>query len=390
MSLLSLHRRENVLILGTSPLALEIARELSEWKSSRYRLAGLIDDGEPPGRFDDRYPILGPIDRLASVIENTRIHRIVVALTEHRGRLPVRRLVYARMRSIDVEFAEEFYERLTGKLSIESLTPGRVAFSSSMIRARYESKLSRLCSFAGAAVALTALSPVIALVALAVRMESPGPVLFVQERIGLRGRPFHLFKFRTMRPAKERTSEWARDNGHRVTGLGRWLRKFRLDELPQFYNILRGDMNLIGPRPHPATNFTLIATVARNAPERGTEIPYYSLRSLVRPGITGWAQVRYGYANGIEEEIEKLKYDLYYVKHHSLWLDLRIVFETIRTVLMGQESRSPAARPTIVPESVPSSVPGPVPETGPDPVPSPVPPAAAPLAVADGRSDRAA
>jgi lipopolysaccharide/colanic/teichoic acid biosynthesis glycosyltransferase len=139
-----------------------------------------------------------------------------------------------------------------------------------------------------------------------------------------------------MHTATGSTSEWAKDNGERITRVGRWLRKFRLDELPQFVNILRGDMNLVGPRPHPASNFELLVLVSRNAPACGEAIPYYTVRSMVRPGITGWAQVRYRYANDLEEEIEKLRYDLYYIKHLSVWLDLRILFDTVKIVLLGR------------------------------------------------------
>jgi len=158
----------------------------------------------------------------------------------------------------------------------------------------------------------------------------------VQARVGFRGRTFRLAKFRTMRGDAEAPSEWVKDNGHRITRLGYWLRRFRLDELPQLVNILRGEMNLVGPRPHPAANYALLATVMRNVPETGVEIPLYSLRTLVRPGITGWAQVRFGYANGVVEEIEKLRYDLYYLKHRSLWLDLRILLETLRVVFFSE------------------------------------------------------
>ncbi|MGH8370648.1 MAG: sugar transferase, partial [Gammaproteobacteria bacterium] len=128
------------------------------------------------------------------------------------------------------------------------------------------------------------------------------------------------------------------DNNDRITPLGRILRKYRLDELPQFINVIRGDMNIIGPRPHPATNGELFTLVSRNTPECGDQIPYYSLRSSIRPGITGWAQVRYKYANGLDEEMEKLRYDLYYIKHYSLLLDFRILFETVKVVLLGHES----------------------------------------------------
>jgi lipopolysaccharide/colanic/teichoic acid biosynthesis glycosyltransferase len=197
--------------------------------------------------------------------------------------------------------------------------------------------VSRVLSVTAAVVGLVVFAPLMAAIAVAIRLDSPGPVLFVHERVGLRGRRFNLLKFRTMRDVDGDHSEWACDNGDRITRVGRFLRRFRLDELPQFFNILRGEMDLVGPRPHPATNFSLFGTVLRNSPECGEQIPYYSLRSMTRPGITGWAQVRYQYANNLEEEIEKMRYDLYYVKHRTLWLDLRILLDTVKTVLAGRE-----------------------------------------------------
>jgi lipopolysaccharide/colanic/teichoic acid biosynthesis glycosyltransferase len=179
-------------------------------------------------------------------------------------------------------------------------------------------------------------APLLALIALAVKLDSAGPVLFAQQRVGRHGRPFTLLKFRTMHADGPRRSEWERDNRDRVTRVGKWLRAFRLDELPQFVNILRGEMNLVGPRPHPASNFELFTLVARNLNEvSGGAIGYYTLRSMVRPGITGWAQVRYRYANDLEEEIEKLRYDLFYVKHVSAAMDLRILTATIAVMLKG-------------------------------------------------------
>src|SRR5206468_11896671 len=149
--------------------------------------------------------------------------------------------------------------------------------------------------------------------------DSPGPVFFAQDRVGAGGRRFRLLKFRTMLPARATTSEWAADNGNRITRVGRFLRRFRIDELPQLVNVLRGEMNLVGPRPHPMTNQQVFM-------ER---IAYYGLRSTVRPGVTGWAQIRYGYANNIDEETEKMRYDLYYIKNRSLWLDTSILIQTI-------------------------------------------------------------
>jgi lipopolysaccharide/colanic/teichoic acid biosynthesis glycosyltransferase len=189
-----------------------------------------------------------------------------------------------------------------------------------------------------AVVALVVLLPLLLIIALAIKLDSRGPVMFVQERVGAHGRPFRLFKFRSMHDGQARRSEWEQDNRDHVTRVGRWLRAVRLDELPQLINILRGEMNLVGPRPHPTTNLELFTLVARNLNElTGAAISCYELRTSVLPGITGWAQVRYRYANNLEEEIEKLRYDLYYIKHMSSWLDLLILFETVK-VICGSQS----------------------------------------------------
>lgn len=185
-------------------------------------------------------------------------------------------------------------------------------------------------------------APLLALIAIAIKLDSRGPVFFVQERVGKHARAFNLIKFCTMHPTHHTASQWVRDNNHRVTRVGKWLRKFRFDELPQFINILRGDLNLVGPRPHPVSNFDLFLK----------EIPYYALRSVVRPGLTGWAQIRYGYANDLSEETEKMRYDLYFIKHLSLWLDLRILIDTVKTVLFGRGSTSTTTFEALTPKGV--------------------------------------
>jgi len=220
------------------------------------------------------------------------------------------------------------YERLTGKLAIETLTPSTLIFSGDFKKSRLDLAAGRCLSLLVSIVGLTILSPLLGLVALLIKLDSRGPAFFVQERMGMAGRRFRLFKFRTMHVVDGPTSEWVCDNATRITRIGKWLRKFRLDELPQFFNIMLGDMNLVGPRPHPVSNFELFSD----------HIPYYWLRAKVRPGITGWAQVRYRYANNLNEETEKMRYDLYYIKHLSLAFDLRILFDTIKTVLFGSES----------------------------------------------------
>jgi exopolysaccharide biosynthesis polyprenyl glycosylphosphotransferase len=330
---------ERVLVIGTGPLARRALEAAEHEGRGRCVIVGVVDDEmDSEDVFVSPDERLGPLSRLDRIIQTTRPDRIVTALAERRRRLPIPPLLEARLRGIMIEDGAAFYERLTGKIAIEALNPSSLIFSQAFRTPRLSLWLERALSVGVALVGLVALSPVIGAIAIAIRLDSPGPVLFVQERVGRAGRRFPLRKFRTMYVTETEHSEWARDNADRITRVGLWLRRFRLDELPQFVNVLCGDMDLVGPRPHPFSNFSLFVTVLRNSPECGEQIPYYSIRSMARPGITGWAQVRYRYANNLEEEIEKMRYDLYYVKHRSFWLDLRILADTVKTVLGGRES----------------------------------------------------
>jgi exopolysaccharide biosynthesis polyprenyl glycosylphosphotransferase len=300
---------------------------------------GVVTDSLPPasGASPYRYPVLGGLERLSRILGAVRPHRIVVTLPERRRAEVMPTLLEARGRGIVVHDAVDVYESLTGKLAIEALSVTSLVFSKGFRVSRGPAIVGRAMSLAAAVLALVIVAPLIGLIALAVKLDSQGPVFFRQDRVGRHGRRFSLIKFRTMRPVAAELSVWVRDNEDRITRVGRVLRKFRLDELPQFWNVLRGDMNLVGPRPHPVVNYELFAR----------EIPYYALRAAVRPGVTGWAQVRYGYANNLEEETEKMRYDLYYVKHLSVWLDLRILADTLKVVVFGLGSRAADVKPIL-------------------------------------------
>lgn len=321
---------ERVLILGTSPLAHRLIGEIRAHPHFRYAVVGVVEDASPAGDPPGGMPLLGPLAQLGKIIEEVEPDRVVVALSERRGRLSVHQLLEARLQGVLVEDGPDTYERLTGKLALESLRPSNLIFSRDFRKSRGELAVGRAVSLVAAVVGLALFAPLMVLIAVAIKLESPGPVFFIQAREGLHGTHFRLIKFRTMRSTTGATSEWGRDNSDRITRVGGWLRKFRLDELPQFLNILRGDLNLVGPRPHPVSNVPLFLA----------HIPYYALRSAVRPGVTGWAQVRYGYANTLEEETEKMRYDLFYIKHRSVGLDLRILFETVKIVLFGRGSKA--------------------------------------------------
>jgi exopolysaccharide biosynthesis polyprenyl glycosylphosphotransferase len=332
--------QQRVLMLGLTPLAAQLVRDIETHRFGRRVIVGIVDDGSGGVEQQTHGIAVHPLCRLRETISELRPDCIVVALVERRGRTPVRELLDACVpRGVIVEDVADFYERVTGKLAIESLRPTSIVFSRRFRPSRLHQAFARALSLMVALVGLLLSAPLLALIALAIRLDSPGPVLFVQPRAGKDRRPFELLKFRTMHVTTARHSEWAGDNGNRVTRVGRWLRKLRLDELPQFVNIVRGEMTLVGPRPHPVSNLDLFTLVARNLNELpGTAIGYYELRSLVPPGLTGWAQVRYGYANNLEQEIEKLRFDLFYVKYASPWLDVRILFETVRVMLFGRLS----------------------------------------------------
>lgn len=313
---------ERVLLLGEAPLLATVVDAIDSTargeRVGEQIVVGAIDLGSDapaaPGAFDE-------------LVRTTRPDRIIVATLDRRLPLPLRELVESRLHGVAVEDWVPFYERLAGKIALESLTPGSVAFGDGFGEARIHAAFARALGLVAALVGLILLAPFLFTIAVVIRLGSPGPVFFVQQRIGRFGRPYGLMKLRTMHVTEKAHSEWVQDNADRITPIGRVLRRFRIDELPQLINVIKGDMNLVGPRPHPVSNYPLFMH----------SIPHYALRSVVRPGITGWAQVRYGYANNLEEEIEKMRFDLYYVRNVSIWLDLRVLLATVRVVARGHE-----------------------------------------------------
>ena len=306
------------LIVGSGPLADELAAQIR----SRPDLALTLVHALPEfPRGDDAGAVL---ERL---VHAGRVDHIMVTTADRRGALPLATLVTCRARGIRVEEGAAAYERFTRRLPVQALTPSALIFGDGFRVSRVCLALQRALSLLVACVGLVVAGPAMAVIALLVALDSRGPVFFLQERVGLRGQIFRLIKFRTMRVQADGTDAvWSRDNESRITRVGRVLRRYRLDELPQFLNILRGDMVLVGPRPEMAGN---VATFSRT-------IPYYDLRHEVRPGLTGWAQIRAGYSMSTEEVTRKLCYDLYYVKHLSLRFDLRILVDTAKFVIAGR------------------------------------------------------
>lgn len=324
-----------VLILGSGPLASTLIEEIESAQNPRYTVAGTVDDQVPEPGSSDHKRWLGPCDALEEVVNRVHPAFIIVALADRRDRLPLQTLLNARVRGIVVEDALDFSERLMGKLAIEAIRPSMLILAKGFRNHGAADLTARVVSVLGAIAGLVICAPLLVAIGIAIALDSRGPMFFIQQRAGRNGRPFGLLKFRTMHPCDEPRSEWVSDNVDRITRIGHYLRRFRLDELPQLVNVVRGDMNLVGPRPHPVTNQAVFME----------KIAYYGLRSTVRPGVTGWAQIRYGYANNLAEETEKMRYDLYYIKNRSLWLDVRILLETVATVLFGHGATEVRRRP---------------------------------------------
>ena len=262
------------------------------------------------------------LDRLAKA--DPPVHRIIVAMEVQRGELPVQELLMLRFRGIDVEEDSALRERLYGKIQLDGLRPSSFLYSEGFRILPSQQFTRQLVSLTAAALGLLSFLPFFPFVALAVKLTSKGPLFFRQSRVGMGGRIFNVVKFRTMfTDAESGGAKWATKDDPRVTKVGMILRKTRIDEIPQLWNVLRGDMGFVGPRPE-RPEFVAWLT---------QELPFYYLRTLIRPGLTGWAQVRYGYGATLAETKEKLEYDLYYIKHMSLGLDLLIMFETIKTIL---------------------------------------------------------
>ena len=334
-----------VIVLGSGAVALMVIEDLEAIYGRRTIITGVVD-AEPPRDTWLKARWLGPVSRLAEIVDEVHADRIIVALQDRRGHLPLEPLLETRVRGVAVEDALEFYERATGTMAIESITPGALILAKGFRNQGAPETIARVVSVVAAVAGLIALAPLFVLIAAIIKLDSDGPILFTQDRAGRNGKPFKLLKFRTMHPADVHPSEWVQDNYDRITRVGGWLRRFRFDELPQLVNMLRGEMNLVGPRPHPMVNQRIFM-------ER---IAYYGLRSTVRPGVTGWAQVRHGYANNIEEETRKMRYDLYYIKNRSLRLDACILLETIGIILFGQGSSGVRRRSPLRHRPVPVAV----------------------------------
>jgi sugar transferase (PEP-CTERM system associated) len=312
--------RERVYVLGSGERARTIVNTLRNRRDAGIEVVEGKGNGEGKSGLE-RFSA----DLRALRHPKPKVDRVIVAMEDRRGAMPVRELLDLRLNGVIVEDAASLMERLLGKLPLAGLNPSTLIFTHGFNVKASQQIVRRLISIAVSFVALAICLPFIPFIILAVRLSSPGPIFFRQTRVGLRGRHFSVIKFRTMRQdAEAHGAVWATKNDPRVTTLGKFMRKTRLDEIPQLWNVLRGEMGFVGPRPE-RPEFVQWLT---------SEIPFYELRHMIRPGITGWAQVRYQYGASLEETKQKLEYDLYYVKHLSVGLDLLIMFETIKTIIL--------------------------------------------------------
>jgi sugar transferase (PEP-CTERM system associated) len=321
--------RERLLLVGANPSSVSLASELFERRQDLgVEIVGFVDpDPSHVGSVRFGASVIGAIEDIPSIVRARGVDRVVVSLTDARGKLPMEKLLDMKLDGVAFDHLPSVYEEYTGKIAVENLRPSWLIFSSGFRKSRAFALSKRSLDIMGAAIGLAVGLPVMTAIALAVRLSSSGPVFYHQSRVGLRGHIFQVHKFRTMREDAEAATGpvWAsKDGDTRVTAIGSTLRRMRMDELPQLWNILIGEMSFVGPRPE-RPEFVKDLT-------RG--IPYYGQRHVVRPGLTGWAQVRYTYGASAEDALQKLQYDLYYIKNLSIGLDLYIMFETIKTVVL--------------------------------------------------------
>jgi sugar transferase (PEP-CTERM system associated) len=320
---------EKILIVGSGSFAVEVAREMLERPDAGYRIAGFVGtDPELLGKSLINPRVIGLTSDLDAVVRRENIDRIVVAMGERRGQLPTNELLQLSLTGkVNIEEGASFYERVTGRVSLNLIRPSWLIFSSRGRQTRISgiarNVVHRIVAMIGGALSL----PIALVTALLIKLDSPGSIFYKQERVGKHGQPFTLMKFRSMRTDAEKAGPvWASLDDDRTTRVGKIIRKLRIDEIPQFWNIFRGEMDFVGPRPERPHFVSQLAE----------EIPYYDQRHLIAPGLTGWAQIKYPYGASIEDARQKLQYDLYYIKNQSLMLDAIILFETIKIILFGR------------------------------------------------------
>lgn len=325
---------EHIIILGSSKLAEDIFKEISNTIDCGYTVSVMIPDTEDVDfSFDipEKVIIRKKKKNLCGIARDLEIKKVVVALKERRGAFPTDELIRCRTAGVEVIEGSSFYEMLTGKVLVKQINPSWLIFSDGFRKSRFKTILKRIEDIVCALILLIIFSPLLLIVAVLIKIDSKGPIFFAQDRVGLDKQEYMMHKFRSMVEDAEKLTGpvWAQDNDTRITRVGKVIRKFRIDELPQLWEVLIGKMSLVGPRPE-RKHFT---------DELEQEIPFYSQRFNVKPGLTGWAQVSYDYGATIDDAVEKLNYELFYIKNMSLAMDMVIILRTIKTVLFGRGAR---------------------------------------------------
>jgi sugar transferase (PEP-CTERM system associated) len=320
--------KKRILILGTGLLAVDLCEAIMSQGRRSVEIVGFLDGKVyRVGEQLVKHGIIGTYDQLAQVVEKHKANTIAVCLDDRRSVLPVQELLEFKAMGVEVLDGHYLFEETSGRLSIDSLRPSALIFSEGFRRRIVVVSIKRLLDILVSLCGLVFLLPLFFLVAILIKADSPGPVLYRQVRVGLRGRPYFIWKFRSMRQdAEKHGPRWAQANDPRISRVGWWLRKTRIDEIPQLVNVLRGEMSLVGPRPERPG---FVQNLRRS-------IPYYDIRHTVKPGITGWAQVKFRYGASEEDSHTKLQYDLYYVKNLSFLLEMKVLIRTIRVVMLGE------------------------------------------------------
>ena len=320
---------ESILLVGTGKAAQDIIHEIEGKHDAPYKIVGFVGTVLP--QFNPRgSKLFATITAALEDIGETHINRIIVALDDSRGTAPIQELLAYKLRQGVVEHGAAFFERTTGKLLVERVTPSLFIYSDGFKLTRVKYLLKRSSDFILSVLILLITSPLLLVTALLITLESPGGAFYRQERVGQFGKIFKIIKFRSMvADAEKDGAVWARENDDRVTRLGAIVRKLRIDELPQLWNVIVGDMSLVGPRPERDIFVRRLVEV----------IPYYNIRHQIKPGITGWAQINYPYGASEEDALRKLEYDLYYMKNISILFDYFVLFRTVKTVFFGKGAR---------------------------------------------------
>ena len=324
---------ERLLIVGTGDASVALARELFDRRRELgVEIAGFVDpDPKRVGLPLINPGIVGTIADIPRITRASRIDRVVVSLADARGKLPMDELLNIKLTDgVRFDHLASVYEEYTGRIAVENLRPSWLIFSEGFRKRRWVAAVKRMVDLVLATIGLVLAAPFLLIVAMAIRLTSPGAAFYSQQRVGCGGQAFTIYKLRSMRADAEKATGavWSHAGDPRVTSMGRFLRRTRLDELPQLWNVLRGDMSFVGPRPERPE---FVAELTR-------EIPFYGQRHVVRPGLTGWAQIRHNYGSDVNDALQKLQYDLFYIKHMSLAFDLFILIETVKTVLVRRGS----------------------------------------------------